>query len=1431
MTHDATAGLRRWREGRGKASKPAPSRTRTSKLVAATLLTTMLLGVAVTMVGIVLKFIFPDAPSPYFVPFWIAEYQKPQIPPIPWVEADREALRDEHLFPKVDSDEEATRNPSLEVMRTRLDNLKNRKSGDAVVVYLAAYATVDGEGKIQILATDSDPFAPKTLLPLSTVVARLKQCLAEKKLLVLDIMRTTPDPFDLNATADGVADLVRKELQSESDPNQPNDPHLLVIGSCAPGQVALGAEALGRSVFGHYFRLGLTDTEADLNHDRAVSVRELAGYLTRNVDLWAQHYRGIHQRPYLIGSGRDFPLVALTQRKSTWPWKKTSSQAKPKTSDQASNTTVDKDKANDQGAGKEMDKDKIPDKAAAKNKAAEKGTAGASESEGVSYPQWLADGWAVRENWWKANDFLAAPRIFRRLEAILLRAEQRWRGGGNPDRIQSELKDERHKLEAAMDQARNISRPPSFRSVGQAKDLGWQPDGELVDALRKVLRSRREPQPALVPPQQIDASLRKAILDKLKGKTSLDLAGAIVDAAGDEQFDVKTLEFLDSLIDDGGLPLDVVELRFLKQLARRAKAAPAEWSDTTARSAWDVVIMAETANSQPSSLAWVRDQLQQADADRHVAQMLMLPQAAGFVSWPRITAAWDQAYKAYATVQNIQGKIRRAQIALGRSLAMLRFYIPYLEATGRADLESQWLETAKTTHTLEQLLEKPLQAPSAEQLEQLDIRLNDLTQQLDRLLSDLDRPFRSSEILGLVKRCQLESERPDPALALMIDGILATPFPSSQERQQLWSALRMLDRRLAGLPMREAETVSDSGTDASRSDALQGRSGRRARRLAALMNLVGEERTAKRLDTHVELIREAVGLKSATGADLTWDMTDAVKVWSALGRYTQFVRAKFDELLKQQDRMDSSDRLGWIAPVFMLDWQANPTRLGRERDAWAAWSWLAEHYRHEGHDLPDLDDSRRFNQMAALEFSRTDELPQETFIELGMTAPTGLSLSAERPTAEFTLKVLLRAPEMADIQKVALAVLKPDDPRLRVTVTEPRSAELELTPQRPGSATVRVEWIEEDQVRPVRLPAGFIIQASLANRLTYHLLVPINIVAEGLRPRLVLSSDPALPIEVPFDLLRLRPIPGHQPFYVFVRNPAPTPRDVIVELTGKSIVAGGGVRPLKVGAKLKVDAHSTTAVPSFGATPPKPTDPLPELNGPLLIRLREAKATDDEELDRHQIQADIASPLDYLEVTQAQFVPARGAGEKNRLTVALSALRQMAGPPCPVELVLPRDMSLFPALLEPPQGTLSGTLEPGGTLTLYAEGLVLNPAAPQEGLFYLNVDGVERALWFKTNFARAGGAKGARGPNAAGPLPGRHQSGPACQAARPVRGGQRSGRRQTGLPFGPAGEWAVRRQHPLLERPGQELASGLRPSGPGGRPALRSRREGLEQRI
>ncbi|MCA1686970.1 MAG: hypothetical protein LC745_13575, partial [Planctomycetia bacterium] len=112
---------------------------------------------------------------------------------------------------------------------------------------------------------------------------------------------------------------------------------------------------------------------------------------------------------------------------------------------------------------------------------------------------------------------------------------------------------------------------------------------------------------------------------------------------------------------------------------------------------------------------------------------------------------------------------------------------------------------------------------------------------------------------------------------------------------------------------------------------------------------------------------------------------------------------------------------------------------------------------------------------------------------------------------------------------------------------------------------------------------------------------------------------------------------------------------------------------------------------------------------------------------------------DYFEVVQARFVPPSGAADRNRLSVTLKALRGLTNPPCKVELDFPREKSLFPALLEPPTGTLSGSLLPGKELPLFADDLALDPAAPTEGEFFLNIDGDPRALWFRTNFVRDGG--------------------------------------------------------------------------------------------
>jgi hypothetical protein len=233
--------------------------------------------------------------------------------------------------------------------------------------------------------------------------------------------------------------------------------------------------------------------------------------------------------------------------------------------------------------------------------------------------------------------------------------------------------------------------------------------------------------------------------------------------------------------------------------------------------------------------------------------------------------------------------------------------------------------------------------------------------------------------------------------------------------------------------------------------------------------------------------------------------------------------------------------------------------------------------------------------------------------------------------------------------------------------------------------------------------------------------------------QLVLSSTATEPRYVPSSRISLRTLPGRQAFFVFLKNSSPNAQTLIAE-----VLAGGNV----VGSSLPIrvtEGSITVPVPGFGTPAPKPDEPLAE--GPQGLRLRLRDPGTGQVLDEQPLQPAIGDPLEYIEVTRSQFVPAR-PGEPNRLEVTLRSLPQMAGPPCPVKLDIPADPELFPAFVEPAHGNLEGLLEPGGkTLTLFAEDIKLKPGSSDQGQFSLSVDGIERALWYQTSFVPEGQAQ------------------------------------------------------------------------------------------
>jgi hypothetical protein len=1324
MSRDAKDGRGRWKSS--KAAKPAAGRKQAKKWTAVAILGTLLGGAALGAVYLFLIFVNWFQPRTQFVPFWVGGYDQPRIAPIAWIDADRTAIREGKYFR--DLDEADFNDPNYEVMAVGLDALAKRKPNDSVVVHFSGHAIVSGQGDekdgpVRILAKDSNPGDPGTMHPLRSILEQFARCPSRKKLLILDVMKPRLDLADLGGmgTSDGVSDLIRSEVDRIVGDKNATETGL-ILAACAEGQSSVEIDSLGGSLFNQHFCAGLEDPAADANRNGQITVKELAAYLARMVDRDAFQYRGLRQTPELLGRGPDFALVSVGAKRRVkaapgpTPPPATKEKGAPAAEEDAS-------KKGDPGKAKAETKERDPDRA----KPAGKEAPAEENPDPRGYPSWLAAEWAEFEALRASGDYVDTPRPFRTLEARLLRAEHRWRGGGDPAAIRIETEKACGDLKAAMKQVRE-ARWLTPRSVGQARSLGWKPDDALVAELKATLRRRRDPDTFAKPEQQAETlnAAVKAFLAKLKGKSMLDLAGALVEAlaSDDERFNAATVKFADSIVDqaiksDTSLQRDLIEPRFLAMLARRAETSDNEpWPEDTAKRAWEVVVAAERANCRPRSLDWVRQLLDQADSLRHEAEVLTLPRTAGHASWKQMGVAWEKAASAYDVVVNAQRKIDAAHATLAQAVAFLPADVPFLETSHRPDLEKIWHEAAVKTRILGDLLKPPSATPTREDVEGLNDDLVEATQSLADLLDDIQEPFSERSLEKLARDCRAEQERPDPALAVRIGAVLATPFPMARQRQTLWDAARHLDRRL------ESDTASVPPEPADAPARLRqletdrtNRVNARASRLADLLRLAGDAATADDMDA---VLRRT--LASDPGSPL---MT-----WRLMAVRCANVRR---DLKSRLDRKGlDEDIAAWVAPVDGLNWRDHPVEEGKGLRDGAVLAWLAGRYRHEKEDARDPENVSFFRQ-AEGECARSATPARDLYPELSsdLTAESHrVNLSADHNQETFPFQIILRAPADAGSKTASLRVLKPDDERLRVTLVG--KTEIELKPQAAQTSSIRVEWVEGG-IRPAgpsSAPSGFIIQARLGDTLAYHLPIPLAIVPESERLQLALSADLARLAEVPFDI-RLRAIPGRQQFFVYVKNPSAKPRNVTVEILEGETVAQATAKPLAVAA------GGTVKVPAFGAAPLPKTESLHALPDPPQLQIRLKDADTGEVYQLQKIAVDIASPRDYLEDAGARFTPPQ-PGEPNRLELRFRARPAMMDPPAPLKMTL--DKRLVPSLVGTPKELkLEGILAPGGDLALYAGGLALDPAESTVGLVPVDVDGLKRAFWFRTHFELSGG--------------------------------------------------------------------------------------------
>src|SRR5271157_587745 len=160
MAHDKAAGPGGWRAARpSQPSAIDPKRVSAKKWLGATLFSALLLLAAGCLAWIILQLAGPTEFGPEIVPLFVSSYEHREIPPIPQSQADRGMIREQTFLSSIDSADKNEAGLTRDVILDRLDRLRQKKPGEAVVVYFSTHAMIDSSGTVQLLAYDSDPFA------------------------------------------------------------------------------------------------------------------------------------------------------------------------------------------------------------------------------------------------------------------------------------------------------------------------------------------------------------------------------------------------------------------------------------------------------------------------------------------------------------------------------------------------------------------------------------------------------------------------------------------------------------------------------------------------------------------------------------------------------------------------------------------------------------------------------------------------------------------------------------------------------------------------------------------------------------------------------------------------------------------------------------------------------------------------------------------------------------------------------------------------------------------------------------------------------------------------------------------------------------------------------------------------------------------------
>jgi hypothetical protein len=382
--------------------------------------------------------------------------------------------------------------------------------------------------------------------------------------------------------------------------------------------------------------------------------------------------------------------------------------------------------------------------------------------------------------------------LFRQLEASLLRAEQRWRGGvGDPQRIQKELTADLQALQERFQRAQDAVRRPAPRTLALEVAQGLQADAGVKPDLKQLMAQLADA-PGAKPDE--DSKQRQKLLGdfakKYKEKPHFDLAWAAFDlAAGDDLPTPERIRLLDQLAQTHQPRPRYVETLFLQRVAAVAADNSRKWHPELVRWSLRTVQLGERAAAvDPALLPWVRPLLDEAAEKRQQGEALLFE--GGPPSKMKLAQELLQAAETrYQEIDGLVVALEEAELRLAEARVLLPGFVPYLVGRPHFDsgIERDWLAAVEAVGKLTEMLAQPATQPLNKASE-----FQRLSAELRRCLQNLQQPFAAESLQQLLKQASLG----DVAQYLEMQALLESPCLTAAQRKELWTSRQDLGRRL-----------------------------------------------------------------------------------------------------------------------------------------------------------------------------------------------------------------------------------------------------------------------------------------------------------------------------------------------------------------------------------------------------------------------------------------------------------------------------------------------------------------------------------------------------------------------------------------------------------------------------------------------------------